>query len=230
MIVQLMPPLPLVPLRVLSSWGHGILLGKWGWQVWASPEIPCRSFARFARGKPSLILHKSVFITLVDIGDQTDEPVGGYAAAPIGVAWRFLSFVLRSSVSCNMKSQATFRSTYADSSDILPIHLNHAMYPTMIRPKQLTMGVDCPSPSMVEEETRVAVLQATVEHYLPEFAKAVEKLKPGKDGDGNVLILHQDAFAAGYDDGEYTLLGMAIKYAGLKGVNLQIIGENHSTF
>jgi hypothetical protein len=100
----------------------------------------------------------------------------------------------------------------------------------VIQPKQLTMGVDCPSPSMVEEETRVAVLQATVEHYLPEFAKAVEKIKPDKDANENILILHQDAFAAGYDDDEYLLLGMAIKYAGLKAVNLQIIGENHSTF
>lgn len=83
---------------------------------------------------------------------------------------------------------------------------------------------------MVEEESRVAVLQATVERYLPEFAKTIEKIAPEKDGEEGVLTLHQDAFAAGYDDDEYTLLGMAIKYAGLKGVNLQIIGQNHSTW
>ena len=83
---------------------------------------------------------------------------------------------------------------------------------------------------MAEEETRVAVLEATVEHYLPGFVEAVEKMKPDKDGKGDILVLHQDAFAAGYDDDEYSLLGMAVKYAGLKGVNLQIIGENHETF
>jgi hypothetical protein len=101
----------------------------------------------------------------------------------------------------------------------------------MVKPKKLTMGVDCRSPDMIEEETRVAVLQATVEHYLPEFAKGVEKMNPDKVGeDRDILLLHQDAFAAGYDDDEYTLLGMAIKYAGLKGVDIKVIGKNHSTF
>ncbi len=101
----------------------------------------------------------------------------------------------------------------------------------MAEPKQLTMGVDCRSPDWREEETRVAVLEATVEHYLPEFAKAVGKLQPKSDGEtGNVLMLHQDAFAAGYDDDEYTLLGMALKYAGLRGVAVQFMGTNHETF
>jgi hypothetical protein len=44
------------------------------------------------------------------------------------------------------------------------------------------------------------------------------------------MILHQDAFAAGYDDDEYTLLGMAVKYAGLQGVSVTVIGKNHDTF
>jgi len=30
------------------------------------------------------------------------------------------------------------------------------------------------------------------------------------DGDKTLLVLHQDAFAAGYDDDEYTLLGMSV--------------------
>ena len=83
---------------------------------------------------------------------------------------------------------------------------------------------------MVEEETRVAVLQATVEHYLPNFAKAVSQMKPDEDGKGDIMFLHQDAFAASYEDDEYLLLGMAIKYAGLRGVTLQVVGENHSSF
>ncbi|MFZ0783626.1 MAG: hypothetical protein WAM86_20965 [Candidatus Sulfotelmatobacter sp.] len=43
------------------------------------------------------------------------------------------------------------------------------------------------------------------------------------------LLLHQDAFAAGYQDGEYMLLGMAIKYAGLRGKEVRVIGKNGST-
>lgn len=41
--------------------------------------------------------------------------------------------------------------------------------------------------------------------------------------------MHQDAFAAGYDDEEYTLLGMAMKYAGLQGVTIRVIGKNEET-
>jgi hypothetical protein len=100
----------------------------------------------------------------------------------------------------------------------------------MAVPKRLRMGIESPSPSMHEEESRVATLQVTIEHYLPEFAAAVSKAADERDGGAGQLMLHQDAFAAGYDDDEYTLLGMAIKYAGLKGVTLNIVGKNHETF
>ena len=96
----------------------------------------------------------------------------------------------------------------------------------MAEPKNLTMGTESPRPSMHEEETRVAVLQATVEHYLPEFAKLIGKAATGK---GDVVVLHQDAFAASYDDDEYTLLGMAVKYAGLHGVDVTVIGKAEET-
>jgi hypothetical protein len=43
-------------------------------------------------------------------------------------------------------------------------------------------------------------------------------------------VLHQDAFAARYDDDEYTLLGMAVKSAGLHGVVITVMGKNHETF
>jgi len=46
----------------------------------------------------------------------------------------------------------------------------------------------------------------------------------------STMVLHQDAFAASYHDDEYTLLGMAIKYAGLHGVVVTVIGRNHETF
>ncbi|TWT74820.1 hypothetical protein [Allorhodopirellula solitaria] len=58
----------------------------------------------------------------------------------------------------------------------------------MAEPKKLTLGVHCKSPGMREEETRVAVLEATIEHYLPGFVKAVKKLKPAaRDKEGDIL-------------------------------------------
>ena len=48
------------------------------------------------------------------------------------------------------------------------------------------------------------------ERKLPEFAKACAD-------DTELVLLHQDAFAADYQEDEYKLLGMAIKYAGLRG-------------
>ncbi len=44
--------------------------------------------------------------------------------------------------------------------------------------------------------------------------------------DSPKLIVHYDSFAAEcYDGDEYTLLGMAVKYAGLQGVNIEIISD-----
>ena len=83
---------------------------------------------------------------------------------------------------------------------------------------------------MHEEETRVAVLEATIEHYLPEFCASIESIISDDSDDDAMLVLHQDAFAAGYDDDEYMLFGMAMKYAGLKGVAVNLIGKNHETF
>jgi len=40
------------------------------------------------------------------------------------------------------------------------------------------------------------------------------------------VLLHQDAFAADYQDDECILLGMAIKYAGLRGKEVRVIGKN----
>ena len=93
----------------------------------------------------------------------------------------------------------------------------------------LNMGADLKSPSLHEEETRVATLMATVEHYIPDFARGVEEIS-AENEEASLMIFHQDVFAAGYDFDEYTLLGMAVKYAGCKGVVLHITGKNHQTF
>jgi hypothetical protein len=45
-----------------------------------------------------------------------------------------------------------------------------------------------------------------------------------------VVLLHQDAFAADYQEDEYALLGMAVKYAGLRGKEVRVIvGSRGST-
>jgi hypothetical protein len=93
------------------------------------------------------------------------------------------------------------------------------------------MGTDSPSPTPDEEKERIAVLCATVETYLPDFARGVATVAAQtKDAEDSTMVLHQDAFAAGYHDDEYTLLGMALKYAGLHGVAVTMIGTNHETF
>ena len=60
-----------------------------------------------------------------------------------------------------------------------------------------------------------------MERMLPEFVKACAETV------GDPLLIHQDGFAADYD--EYELLGMAIKFAGLYGKELHIIGKNRET-
>lgn len=76
---------------------------------------------------------------------------------------------------------------------------------------RLTPGAERRSPTSLEELERIAVLRAMVQKYLPEFVIII------KESGADVGIIHQDAFAAGYDTDEYTLLGMAVKYAGLHG-------------
>jgi hypothetical protein len=64
---------------------------------------------------------------------------------------------------------------------------------------------------------------ATIRKNLPDFAKACA------DDEAELVLLHQDAFAADYQEDEYALLGMAIKYAGLRGKEVRVIGKNRST-
>jgi hypothetical protein len=69
---------------------------------------------------------------------------------------------------------------------------------------------------------REANLVREIQEKLPDFAKACAD-------DVEVVVLHQDAFAATYEDDEYLLLGMAIKYTGLCGKEVQVIGKNRQT-
>lgn len=61
---------------------------------------------------------------------------------------------------------------------------------------------------------------------LPEFARAC------RAPDTPLVIMHQmhqDAFAADCQEDEYRLIGMAIKFAGICGKEVRIIGTNRET-
>jgi hypothetical protein len=73
-----------------------------------------------------------------------------------------------------------------------------------------------------ERMQRESSLITTIRKNLPDFAKACAD-------DTELVLLHQDAFAADYQQDELTLLGMAIKYAGLRGKEVRVIGKNRST-
>jgi hypothetical protein len=73
---------------------------------------------------------------------------------------------------------------------------------------------------IVQRET---ALVAAIEEMLPDFAKACRAPQP------QVVIMHQDAFAADYQEEEYRLIGMAIKFAGLCGKDVTIHGTNRET-
>ena len=73
-----------------------------------------------------------------------------------------------------------------------------------------------------ERMQRESNLIATIRKKLPDFARMCAD-------DAELVMLHQDAFAADYQEDEYMLLGMAIKYAGLRGKEVRVIGTNRST-
>jgi hypothetical protein len=79
-------------------------------------------------------------------------------------------------------------------------------------------------PGITEEELREkeAALTSKIERLLPDFVKMCRET-------GDAVIIHQDTFAADYQDDELTLLGTAIKFAGLHGKEVRIIGINRET-
>jgi hypothetical protein len=73
-----------------------------------------------------------------------------------------------------------------------------------------------------ELRERETLLIAEIERLLPDFARSCRD-------SNDVVIIHQDSFAADYQDEEYTLFGKAIKFAGLHGKEVRIIGKNRET-
>jgi hypothetical protein len=79
-----------------------------------------------------------------------------------------------------------------------------------------------PKVSDDELKQREAALSAEIRRVLPDFVESCCKNE-------DVVIIHQDSFAADYQQDEYALLGKAIKFAGLHGKELRIIGVNRET-
>jgi hypothetical protein len=69
---------------------------------------------------------------------------------------------------------------------------------------------------LIEKEAALAV---EIERLLPDFVNSCRDK-------ADLVLIHQDAFAADYQDHEYALLGKAIKFAGLHGKEVRIIGKN----
>jgi hypothetical protein len=69
---------------------------------------------------------------------------------------------------------------------------------------------------------RQSELVSKIQSSLPEFVKACAAA-------ADMVVLHQDAFAAAYQEDEYALLGMAVKYAGMCGKEVRVIGTNRQT-
>ena len=61
-----------------------------------------------------------------------------------------------------------------------------------------------------------------IEHLLPDFARSCR-------GSEDVVIIHQDSFAADYQVEEYALFGKAMKFAGIYGKEIRVIGKNRET-
>jgi hypothetical protein len=72
-------------------------------------------------------------------------------------------------------------------------------------------------PSITDEE-----IITMVERELPELAKQIQDPKISQ------IIMHQDAFAKSGYMGEFLLLGLAIKYIGIKDKKITIISEDEA--
>lgn len=98
-----------------------------------------------------------------------------------------------------------------------------------VKKKHITLCLPRRAKPLSKEELKKheEVLIATVEKYLGKvFVENVQNIK--KIG-ARALAWHQDAFATSYNIDECTLLGMAIKYAGLHDVQIFVTGKNRET-
>lgn len=81
---------------------------------------------------------------------------------------------------------------------------------------------DCIRMTDAERRDREQRFRRSFEQEFPDFARKCAL-------DVEMVILHQDAFAGDYQEDEFTKLGKAIKYAGLMGKVVNVIGRNAET-
>src|SRR6266851_2033847 len=79
-----------------------------------------------------------------------------------------------------------------------------------------------PKVSDDELKQREEALSAEIRCLLPNFVESCLKSE-------DMVIIHQDSFAADYQQDEYALLGKAIKFAGLHGKEIHIIAGRPSS-
>jgi hypothetical protein len=79
--------------------------------------------------------------------------------------------------------------------------------------------VDRRDEALVAKES---ALTAEIERLLPDFARTCR-------ANTDVVVIHQDSFAADYQDEEYALFGKAMKFAGIYGKEIRVIGKNRET-
>jgi hypothetical protein len=85
--------------------------------------------------------------------------------------------------------------------------------------KGIASMADTRDKALMEKET---ALIAEIERLLPDFARSCR-------GNEDVVIIHQDSFATDYQDEEYALFGKALKFAGVYGKEIRVIGKNRET-
>lgn len=75
------------------------------------------------------------------------------------------------------------------------------------------------------EKYRLTKMKSLVEVNFNDIKEIIKNAKKDKA----CIVLHQDSFAADYQDNEYNLLGNFIKYIGEHGIEIRIIGKNRET-
>jgi hypothetical protein len=128
-----------------------------------------------------------------------------------------------SNISCSCSMSSMMRSTSIPSQYLTERRGGQsACHLPLWNSRLLRSGYSFSTMTNDERMQRESSLIATIRKNPPDFAKACAD-------DTELVLLHQDAFAADYQEDEYMLLGMAIKYAGLRGKEVHVIGKNRST-
>lgn len=83
----------------------------------------------------------------------------------------------------------------------------------------LQPGIDSRTPSQKEKMGRIKSIVEAMRKLCPEFSKGCQKAAD----ESAILMTCQDSFAGDYQLDELTLLGMAIKFAGLHGLTVTIV-------